>query len=91
MAAAGSLKVSDPPHYFLPTTHYALRTTKVASRRFPEPCTVLASLLRHLGVPVPDRPEGYSLEHARHAHARNANVSYFFLSHCFSWEGLDVV
>ena len=64
-----SLKVSDPPHYFLPTTHYALRTTKVASRRFPEPCTVLASLLRHLGVPVPDRPEGYSLEHARHAHA----------------------
>ena len=44
-------------------------TTKVASRRFPEPCTVLASLLRHLGVPVPDRPEGYSLEDTRHAHA----------------------
>ena len=51
----------------LPTM--AVLTTKVASRRFPEPCTVLASLLRHLGVPVPERPEGYSLEDTRHAHA----------------------
>mgnify|MGYP002819409094 CR=1 FL=1 len=30
---------------------------------------MLAALLRHLGVPVPDRPEGYSIEDTRHAHA----------------------
>ena len=62
MAAAAAL--------LLPTTyHLLLLPTKVASRRFPEPSTVLAALLRHLGVPVPDRPEGYSLEDTRHAHA----------------------
>ena len=58
------------PALLLPTTYYLLlTTTKVASRRFPEPSTVLAALLRHLGVPVPDRPEGYSIEDTRHAHA----------------------
>lgn len=46
----------------LPTV--ATLAVKVESRRFPEPPVVLASLLRHMGVPVPVRPEGYGLEEA---------------------------